>query len=99
MDLVMDVGGAFNIEELRVGQRKTDTSYCRLEVSAASPAKLDEIVKRCRDLGAKVAEEQPVKLAEVKHAGVFPEGFYSSSNLPTYVLLGADWVPVERQEM
>ena len=99
MDLVMDLGGSFNIQELRVGQRKTDTSVCRLEVSAASAAKLDEIVKRCRDLGAKVAEERPVKLATVQHAGVFPEGFYSSSNLPTYVLLGTKWVGVERQEM
>lgn len=99
MDLVMDIGGAFNIEELRVGQRKTDTSYCRLEVSASTPARLDEIVKRCRDLGAKVAEEKPVRLAAIRQAGVFPEGFYSSSNLPTYILLGGDWVPVERQEM
>ena len=99
MDVVMDLGGSFNIEELRVGQRKTDTSTCRLQVSAQSAAKLDEIVKRCRDLGAKVAEERAAKLAAVKRAGVFPEGFYSSSNLPTYVLLEGDWVAVERQEM
>jgi lysine-ketoglutarate reductase/saccharopine dehydrogenase-like protein (TIGR00300 family) len=99
MDLVMDIGGAFVIEELRVGQRKTDTSYCRIQVSAQSAAKLDEIVKRCREIGAKVAEEHPAKLVAVAKAGVFPEGFYSTSNLPTYVLLEGSWVPVERQEM
>jgi lysine-ketoglutarate reductase/saccharopine dehydrogenase-like protein (TIGR00300 family) len=99
MDLVMDMGGAFNIEELRVGQRKTDTSLCRIQVSAGSAAKLDEIVKRCREFGAKVAEEKPAKLAAVAKPGVFPEGFYSTSNLPTYVLLDGAWVPVERQEM
>ncbi len=99
MDLVMDLGGAFNIEELRVGQRKTDTSYCRMQVSAQSAARLDEIVKRCREIGAKVAEEQPARLAGVTKPGVFPEGFYSTSNLPTYVLVGGAWVPVERQEM
>jgi len=99
MDIVMDMGGAFNIEELRVGQRKTDTSLCRIQVSAKSAAKLDEIVKRCRELGAKVAEEQPAKLVAVSKPGVFPEGFYSTSNLPTYVLLDSAWVPVERQEM
>ena len=99
MDMVMDLGGSFNIEELRVGHRKTDTSYCRIEVGAASPAKLDEIVRRCRELGAQIAAEKPVKLAEVKQPGVFPEGFYSTSNLPTYVLVGGKWTPVERQEM
>ncbi|HEX6489626.1 MAG TPA: TIGR00300 family protein [Candidatus Dormibacteraeota bacterium] len=99
MDLVMDLGGSFNIEELRVGQRKTDTSTCRIQVSAQSAAKLDEIVKRCRELGAKVAEEKPAKLAAVGKPGVFPEGFYSTSNLPTYVLVDTAWIPVERQEM
>ena len=36
MDLVMDLGGNFTVEELRVGQHKTDTSYCRMEVVAPS---------------------------------------------------------------
>jgi lysine-ketoglutarate reductase/saccharopine dehydrogenase-like protein (TIGR00300 family) len=30
---------------------------------------------------------------------VLPEGFYSTTNLPTYVLLNGRWVPVQRQEM
>jgi lysine-ketoglutarate reductase/saccharopine dehydrogenase-like protein (TIGR00300 family) len=99
MDMVMDLGGNFTIEELRVGQHKTDTSYCRLEVYAADAGTLDRIVRRSRELGAQVAEEEPVRLVAVTSPGVFPEGFYSTSNLPTYVLLDSDWVPVHRQEM
>ena len=99
MDLVMDLGGNFTIEELRVGQQKTDISRCRIEVGARSPEVLDEIVRRARDLGAVVAAEEPVELAEVAQEGVYPEGFYSTTNLPTYVLIGKDWVPVQRQEM
>ena len=34
MDLVMDLGGNFTIEELRVGQHKDDISRCRMEVVA-----------------------------------------------------------------
>ncbi len=98
MDLVMDLGGNFTIEELRVGQHKTDTSFCRMEVAAAADT-LDAIVRRARELGAKVAEEEPARLVDVGQEGVFPEGFYSTSNLPTYVLIGERWVPVERQEM
>jgi lysine-ketoglutarate reductase/saccharopine dehydrogenase-like protein (TIGR00300 family) len=99
MDMVMDLGGNFTIEELRVGQHKTDTSICRLEVFAADAATLDRIVRRGRELGAQVAEEHAARLAPVTIAGVFPDGFFSTSNLPTYVLLEDGWVPVHRQEM
>ena len=100
MDMVMDEGGNFTVEELRVGQHKTDTSFCRIQVAAATPEQLDRIVRRARDLGAQAAEETPVRLAEIPRDGVYPEGFYSSSNLATLVLLpGGRWVTVERQEM
>ena len=99
MDLVMDLGGNFTIEELRVGQHKSDTSRCRIEVGARSPQVLDEIVRRARDLGALVAAEEPVETVEVSQEGVYPEGFYSTTNLPTYVLVGGGWVPVQKQEM
>jgi lysine-ketoglutarate reductase/saccharopine dehydrogenase-like protein (TIGR00300 family) len=99
MDLVMDLGGAFDVQELRVGQHKTDHSICRIEVSAADPAALDEIVRHARELGAQVVSEQPLQTEKVTAAGVYPEGFYSTSNLPTYVLLEREWVPVEKQEM
>ncbi len=99
MDLVMDIGGNFNIEELRVGQHKTDTSYCRMEVVASSPEQLDRIVKGARALGAAAESERPARLERVLKDGVFPEGFYSTSNLPTEVLVGGDWIPVENIEM
>jgi lysine-ketoglutarate reductase/saccharopine dehydrogenase-like protein (TIGR00300 family) len=99
LDLVMDLGGAFDIQELRVGHHKTDTSFCRIEVTASEPGKLDEIVRRARALGAQVAREEPVRTERVAKQGVYPEGFYSTSNLPTYVMLTGGWIPVEKQEM
>ena len=99
MDLVMDLGGNFNIEELRVGQHKDDISHCRMEVVAADPETLDRIVRRAKELGAVAAEESPVKLVPIEQQGVYPEGFYSTTNLPTYVLVGGKWLPVQKQEM
>jgi lysine-ketoglutarate reductase/saccharopine dehydrogenase-like protein (TIGR00300 family) len=99
MDLVMDLGGAFDIQELRVGHRKTDISYCRIEVTAPEPETLDEIVRRARELGARVASEEPVSTELVTQAGVYPEGFYSTSNMPTEVLIDGGWAAVEKQEM
>ncbi|MGA7912498.1 MAG: TIGR00300 family protein [Candidatus Dormiibacterota bacterium] len=99
MDMVMDLGGNFTIEELKVGQHKTDTSICRMEVVAASAELLDRIVRQARALGATAESEKPVSVERVEREGVFPEGFYSTSNLPTEVLLGGRWVQVESIEM
>jgi len=99
MDLVMDHGGNFTIEELTVGQHKTDTSLCRMEVVASSAEQLDRIVRQARALGAVAESEQPAQLEKVVNDGVFPEDFYSTSNLPTEVLIDGTWVPVEDIEM
>jgi lysine-ketoglutarate reductase/saccharopine dehydrogenase-like protein (TIGR00300 family) len=99
LDLVMDRGGSFDIQELTVGHLKTDPSICRIEVTACDAATLDDIVRRARELGARVTSEEPVRTERVTQQGVYPEGFYSTSNLPTDVMIGERWVPVENQEM
>ena len=38
-------------------------------------------------------------LREVEQDGVFPDDFYSTTNLETVVRLGGHWVPVENPEM
>jgi lysine-ketoglutarate reductase/saccharopine dehydrogenase-like protein (TIGR00300 family) len=99
MDMVMDLGGNFTIEELTVGQHKTDPSVCRMEVVAGSAEDLDRIVRQARALGATAESEQPVRSEPVTKEGVFPEGFYSTSNLPTDLLIDGQWVRVENIEM
>ena len=99
MDMVMDLGGNFTIDELKVGQHKTDTSLCRMEVVAGSAEQLDRIVRQARALGATAEAEQPARTDRVSRDGVFPEGFYSTSNLPTEILVDSRWVRVEKIEM
>jgi lysine-ketoglutarate reductase/saccharopine dehydrogenase-like protein (TIGR00300 family) len=99
MDMVMDLGGNFTIEELKVGQHKTDTSICRMEVVAGTAEGLDRIVRQARALGATAESEEPARTEKVTQEGVFPEGFYSTSNLPTDVLIDGQWVHVENIEM
>jgi lysine-ketoglutarate reductase/saccharopine dehydrogenase-like protein (TIGR00300 family) len=99
MDMIMDLGGNFTVEELKVGQHKTDPSLCRMEVSASSVENLDRIVRQARALGATAESEQPARLEPVTQEGVFPEGFYSTSNLVTDVLVDSEWVRVDNIEM
>src|ERR1700736_2195028 len=71
MDMVMDLGGNFTIEELKVGQHKTHPSVCRREVVAGSAEDLDRIVRQARALGATAESEQPVRTEAVTQEGVF----------------------------
>ncbi|MGE5619751.1 MAG: TIGR00300 family protein [Sphingomonadaceae bacterium] len=99
MDAVMDRGGDFDVQEIRVGRRKTETSYARLEIRAGSPELLDLLVRQARRLGAVVHAVEQVHTEPAPADGVFPEGFYSTTNLETLVRLNGGWVPVAHPEM
>ncbi len=99
MDEVMDRGGDFVVEEIRVGRRKSETSYARLELRAPTPELLDRLVRHARRLGAIVPAIEQVAAEPAPADGVFPEGFYSTTNLETYVRLNGGWVRVEGTEM
>lgn len=99
MDEAIDRGGDFVVEEIRVGRRKTETSYARLELRAHSPELLDRLVRHARRLGATIPDVEQVATEPAPADGVFPEGFYSTTNLETYVRLNGGWVKVEGPEM
>jgi lysine-ketoglutarate reductase/saccharopine dehydrogenase-like protein (TIGR00300 family) len=99
LDEVMDLGGTFEILELAVGKRKTDTSTARLKVAAVSYKTLQIILKRLARLGATPEAPRDVQLIRARKDGVFPAQFYSTTNLPTFVRYQGRWRPVERIEM
>ncbi len=99
MDAIMDLGGDFHIEEIRVGRTKLDTSYARIEIKAPTPQVLDAIVEEVQGLGATVVDQDEVTLEAAEQDGVFPEGFYSTTNLDTFVRVAGSWVPVRDIEM
>ncbi|MGE5584796.1 MAG: TIGR00300 family protein [Bacillota bacterium] len=99
MDAIMDLGGDFHIEEIRVGRTKLDTSYARIEIKAPTPQVLDAVVEEVQGLGATVVDQDEVTLEVAERDGVFPEGFYSTTNLDTFVRVAGSWVPVRDIEM
>jgi lysine-ketoglutarate reductase/saccharopine dehydrogenase-like protein (TIGR00300 family) len=94
LDEVLSHGGDFRILEVRIGQQRTDPSYARIEVSGASPEVVDDLVRRLRPHGAEVLREAEVQLAPAPAPGVFPEGFYVTTNHPTFVHLNGQWIEV-----
>src|SRR5215471_15727697 len=98
-DIIMDRGGNFVVEEMRVGVSKTETSYARLKIEAPDSKTLDLILSELQQLGAVLLHSKDVKTATVEQNGVLPDKFYSTTNLPTQVRLNGQWVTVENIEM
>ncbi len=98
-DTIMDRGGNFAVEEMRVGVNKTETSYARIKVEAPSDEVLDLILSELQQLGAVVVNAEDAHTATVEQDGVLPSRFYSTTNLPTWVRMYGQWVTVEDIEM
>ena len=99
MDEIMDRGGDFDVQELQVGRRKDEPSYCRIEIRAASREELETLVDRVGRLGAVRVQASAARTEPAPADGMFPDGFYSTTNLQTLVNIGGEWTPVEYPEM
>jgi len=99
LDEIMDLDGTFEILDIRIGKRKTDPSSARLRVQARSPRRLEHILKRVARLGATPLATSDVRLVRAPRDGVFPTGFYSTTNLQTEIRFRGRWRKVRRIEM
>ena len=99
LDDVLAYGGDYVIDRLDVGRAHSDESYARLLVSADDRDALARLLMRLQTHGVNQVDPGEAVLRAVDRDGVFPEDFYSTTNLETVVRLGADWVPVEQPEM
>ena len=99
LDDVLSYGGDYVIDRLDVGRAHSDESYARLLVSADDGEALARLLMRLQSHGVNQVDPGEAVLRAVERDGVFPEDFYSTTNLETVVRLGADWVPVEQPEM
>ncbi len=99
LDDVLAYGGDYRIDRLDVGRQHDDESYARIVVSADDEEALARLLMRLQAHGVNQVDPGEALLRTVEHAGVFPDDFYSTTNLETVVRIGATWVPVEQPEM
>jgi lysine-ketoglutarate reductase/saccharopine dehydrogenase-like protein (TIGR00300 family) len=95
LDEILSRGGNFKILEMRVGEKRTDPSHARIEVSGPSPEAVDDLMKHLRQHGAELVSESEAQLAEAPTDGVFPEDFYVTTNQPTFVRVRGKWIEVK----
>lgn len=67
LDGILTEGGDFKIIELKIGQKRADQSYARIEISGPTHEELEAIVLRLRDHGAEVT-----KISEPRAAAPTP---------------------------
>lgn len=99
LDDVLEYGGDYVIESLDVGRTHDDESVVRINVTAGSNDHLQRLLMRLQAHGVNQVQPGEAILREAEQDGVFPDDFYSTTNLETVVRIGGDWVRVDNPEM
>jgi lysine-ketoglutarate reductase/saccharopine dehydrogenase-like protein (TIGR00300 family) len=99
LDDVLGYGGDYRIEHFDVGRASDDESTARIVVQAADDEALQRLLMRLQTHGVNQVDPGEALLRTCERDGVFPDDFYSTTNLETVVRLEGHWVPVEHPEM
>jgi lysine-ketoglutarate reductase/saccharopine dehydrogenase-like protein (TIGR00300 family) len=99
MDDVVALDGEFETISFDVGRTNEDVSVALLRISGRDETHLDRILGVIGQLGAEPVDPSDAHTASAPADGVFPDGFYATSNLETAVRVGGRWIPVSGPEM
>jgi lysine-ketoglutarate reductase/saccharopine dehydrogenase-like protein (TIGR00300 family) len=98
-DDIMDLEGEFEVLSFQVGRTKTEHSVAEMRVFGRDRKHLDEILTAIQAHGAVAVQPHDAKTKAAAVDGVFPEGFYATTNMETHVRLNGEWVTVRDPEM
>jgi lysine-ketoglutarate reductase/saccharopine dehydrogenase-like protein (TIGR00300 family) len=99
LDDVLEYGGDYKVDRLDLGREHDDESYARIAVGADDDETLQRILNRVQIHGVNPVHATDADLQPAPRDGVFPDEFYSTTNLDTLVRLEGQWHPVDRAEM
>jgi lysine-ketoglutarate reductase/saccharopine dehydrogenase-like protein (TIGR00300 family) len=99
LDDVLEYGGDYRIESLDLGRQHEDDSRALIEIRADKADLLERILMRIQVHGANAVDPGTALTRPAPTDGVFPDDFYSTTNLETLVRLDREWLRVERPEM
>ncbi|GAA2100832.1 TIGR00300 family protein [Microlunatus panaciterrae] len=99
LDDIHEYGADFTITRFEVGHHSGDPSWAQVRVSTETADDLQRLLMRLQTHGANLVDIGEPQIVAADADGVFPDGFYSTTNLETQLRLGGRWVSVERPEM
>ncbi|MGH9246151.1 MAG: TIGR00300 family protein [Acidimicrobiales bacterium] len=99
LDLILDAGADYRIDDVLIGKTNLDPSRAVIEVSHAEDDALEALLEQLQVHGANRTTDGDARLVPADQDGVLPAGFYSTTNLATEVRVDSHWVAVENPEM
>jgi len=98
LDLILLHGGDYEITTFTIGTTREAASHAEIIVRADSADELHHILQELGQQGA-AAVAHDAEWVPAPADGVFPEEFYSTTNLETQVRHVGGWLPIEDIEM
>jgi lysine-ketoglutarate reductase/saccharopine dehydrogenase-like protein (TIGR00300 family) len=98
-DDILELGGDYVVERFAIGKTHGDESSVRLRVTGDDEEHLARLLMRVQAHGANLVDPGQAVLKPVEVDGVFPEDFYSTTNLDTEVRVDGHWMRVANPEM
>ncbi|PZS25911.1 MAG: TIGR00300 family protein [Pseudonocardiales bacterium] len=99
LDDVLEYGGDYRVDRLDLGREHEDESYARLTLGAPDEELLQRLLMRVQAHGVNQVDPGMAMTRPAPRDGVFPEDFYSTTNLATYVRFNGGWLSVTHPEM
>ena len=99
LDDVREYGGDYTMDRFKVGHDSQDPSHATITVAAEDDEALQRMLMRLQTHGVNLVHPGEAVTDQAELDGVFPDGFYSTTNLETRVRIGGRWVTVENPEM
>lgn len=99
LDQILGSGADYEVLDIEVGRTALDWSRARLLVKAEDEPTLELLLTALHVFGANRPELADAEFEAADMDGVLPAGFYATTNLPTSVRVGGQWIPVENPEM
>ncbi|HUQ40153.1 MAG TPA: TIGR00300 family protein [Acidimicrobiales bacterium] len=99
LDTILSAGCDYVIEEVTIGRSADDMSRALVEIQAPDDVVLESLLSELQVHGANRTSTVDATLVTADTDGVLPDGFYSTTNLPTAVRIDGHWVPVATPEM
>ncbi|NDB32288.1 MAG: TIGR00300 family protein [Nitrosopumilaceae archaeon] len=98
-DVIMDLGGEFEVLQMTVGKKKKEPSYAKLQIQGKSQDHLDKILEQVYRAGATATLGKNASLKAAPKDMVMPIDFYSTTNNTTEIMLGGKWILVDNMMM
>ena len=96
---IREYGGDYVIDRFDVGRETDDPSTAHITVITEEDEALQRLLMRLQTRGVNQVDPGVAVMLPAEQDGVFPDGFYSTTNLETKVRVDGGWLEVGNPEM